>query len=116
MDMRIGGRIGLVVGLTLMFFLAVSMAATGVLSRYVLHSMAAFDAQMAQMIHQIQVQVEHTAATNNVPKEDIAYVYSQEFNVWFMLMGFAILSAIVLTLSAVGGAVSGLLRTPRSQG
>lgn len=115
MDVRVGARIGLVVGLILVSFLAVSMAATGIVARYGLHNMAAFDAQMAQMTQQIQAQVEHTAATNQLPKEQIAYVYSPEFNVWMMLMGFTMLGGIVLALSTLGGAVGGMLRTRRNQ-
>lgn len=114
-DVKIGARIGLVVGLVLMSFLAVSMAVTGVVARYGMHNMAAFDAEMAQMTQQIQAQVEHTASTNHLPKEQIAYVYSPEFNVWIMLMGFTMLGGIVLVLSTLGGAVGGLLRMKRSQ-
>lgn len=115
MDGGIGARIGLVVGLVLLSCLAISMAATGVVARYGLHNMASFDTQMVQMIQQLQLQVEHTAATNNLPKQDISYVYTPEFKVWIMLMGFAMLSGAVLILSTLGGAVGGMLRTKRSQ-
>jgi hypothetical protein len=113
MNGSIGARIGLVVGLVLLSCIAISMATAGVVARYSLHNMAAFDAQMAQMIQQLQVQVEHTAATNNLPKEDIAYLYAPEFRVWIMLMGFTMLGGIVLILSTLGGAVGGMLRMKR---
>jgi len=86
------------------------MAIAGIVARYNLHNMASFDAQMAQMIQQLQVQL----AANHLPKEETAYIYTPEFKVWIMLMGFAMLGGIVLVLSTLGGAVSGMLRTKRS--
>jgi hypothetical protein len=115
MDVQVGARIGLVVGLVLISSLALSMAVAGVVARYGLHNMAAFDAQMAQMTRQIQEQLEHTAAANHLPKDQIAYVYSPEFSVWIMLLGFTMLGGIVLVLSALGGAIGGLLKTRQSQ-
>src|SRR5215469_4262048 len=109
-DVRVGARIGLVVGLVLICCLAISMAIAGIVARYNLHNMASFDAQMAQMIQQLQVQL----AANHLPKEETAYIYTPEFKVWIMLMGFAMLGGIVLVLSTLGGAVSGMLRTKRS--
>lgn len=114
MDLRIGARIGLVAGLVLVSCLGVSMAGTGLVARYGLHRMGSFDADLTQMTQQVQAQVEHTASTNHIPKDQIMYLYSQEFSVWMMLLTLAMLTAIVLVLSTLGGAVGGMLRTRRS--
>jgi hypothetical protein len=110
MDAGVGARIGIVVGLALVTCLAVSMAAAGLVARYGLHSMAAFDAQITEQLH---AQIEKAAAANPEPPEVLRYLYSPEFRAGMMLTGFAMVSGIVLVLSAVGGAVSGLLRTRR---
>lgn len=114
MDGRIGARIGLVAGLVLVSCLGVAMAVAGLVARYGLHNMAGFDADLLNMIHQVQTQVEHTAVANHVPKEQIMYLYSQEFSVWILLLGFSMLTAIVVALSILGGAVGGMLRTRRN--
>ncbi len=47
-----GARIGLVVGLALVACFGVALAVGGLVARYGLHSMAGFDAQMTQMLHE----------------------------------------------------------------
>ncbi|HEY1965312.1 MAG TPA: hypothetical protein VGG59_10300, partial [Acidobacteriaceae bacterium] len=48
MDARVGARIGLVVGLALVACLGVAWGASGLIARYVLHSLGTFDAELAQ--------------------------------------------------------------------
>jgi hypothetical protein len=110
MDAGIGARIGMVAGIALVAFLAVSMAIAGVVARYGLHTMAGFDAQLTEQLH---AQIEKAAAVNPEPAEVTRYLYSPEFRAGMMLTGFAMLAGIVLVLSTVGGAVGGLLRTRR---
>ena len=110
MDAGIGARIGVVVGVLLVCCLAVAMAAGGLVARYVLHNMAAFDAQITQQLHQ---QIEHALATNPEAKSIRGYLYSPEFRAGMMLAGFAMVSGLLLVLSTIGGAVGGLLRTRR---
>jgi hypothetical protein len=110
MSGAIGARIGLVVGIVLLACLAISTSAAGVVARYSMHNMSSFDSQLTAMVQQIHAQVEHTAEVGNVPKEDFAYIYTPEFKVWMMLMGFCMVGGIVLVLSTIGGAVGGMLR------
>ena len=110
MDAAVGARIGAVVGLALITCMGVSMAAAGLVARYGLHSMAAFDAEFTQQLH---AQIEHAAAANPQSPEVMRYLNSPEFRAGIMLTGFAILGGILLVLSTVGGAVSGFLRTRR---
>jgi len=107
MDGRIGARIGLVVGLVLITCLGVGMAATGLVARFALHNMGGFDAQLANELH---AQIERTTAASPQPAEVLNYLRTPEFRAGIMLMGFAMVAAILLTLSTVGGALSGMLR------
>jgi hypothetical protein len=110
MDAGIGARIGVVVGVVLIGSVAVAMAAGGLMARYVLHNMASFDAQLTQQLH---LQIAHAIATNPEAKSMQGFLGSPEFRAGMMLAGFGLISAILLALSTIGGAVGGLLRTTR---
>lgn len=110
MDAGVGARIGVVVGLSLVMCLAVAGAVGGLVARYVLHSMAGFDADLTQMIH---AQIEKAAATAPQPPEVLRFLYSPEVRAGMMLAGFGMMSAVLLLLSTLGGAVGGLLRMRR---
>lgn len=110
MDVGVGARIGVVVGLALMACFAIAMSGAGLVARYGMHSMAGFDAQLTQMLH---AQIQKAAATAPEPPEVLRFLYSPEVRAGMMLAGFAMLSAFVLVLSTVGGAVGGFLRTRR---
>ena len=108
MDMRVGARIGLVVGLCLALALGASTAGLGLISRYVLHSMAGFDTQMAEMLKHSLDQMPPEKAS-----EIAGLVHSPEFRGGVMAGGFATMSAMLLVLSTAGGAFAGLLRMRR---
>jgi hypothetical protein len=107
-DVRIGARIGLVVGLCLAVGLGAAMAGWGLVARFVLHSMGSFDAQIAE-----QVQQSIQKSTTPVPSELTGFVKSPEFRAGIMLAGFAMVSVFLLALSTLGGAFAGLLRMRR---
>lgn len=106
MDAGIGARIGIVVGVVLVSCLAVAMATGGLVARYGLHNMASFDVQLTQQLH---TQIEHALAANPEAKAVRGYLYSPEFRAGIMLTGFAMMGVMLLVLSAIGGAVGGLL-------
>jgi hypothetical protein len=110
MDAGVGARIGVVVGLALVTGYAVAMAVGGLVARYVLHSMAGFDAELTQMLH---AQVEKAAATTPEPPDVVRFLYSPEVRAGMMLAGFAMVSGVLLVMSTIGGAVGGLLRMRR---
>jgi hypothetical protein len=110
MDAGVGARIGVVVGLALVTGFAVAMAVGGLVARYVLHSMAGFDAELTQMLH---AQIEKAAATTPEPPDVVRFLYSPEVRAGMMLAGFAMVSGVLLVLSTIGGAVGGLLRMRR---
>jgi hypothetical protein len=110
MDARVGARIGLVVGLALVACLGVAWGIGGLVARYGLHSLGSFDAELTQMLH---AQFEKAAAMSPQPPEMQRFWFSPEFRAGMMLVGFAMLSGILLVLSTVGGAVGGFMRMRR---
>ena len=107
-DVKVGARIGLVVGICLALGLGAAVASAGLVARFGLHTAGNFDAQMAA-----QMQEAIKRSTTPVPPEMLGFVGSPEFRAGMMLGLFGFLSACLLVLSAVGGAFAGLLRTRR---
>ncbi|HEY5056393.1 MAG TPA: zinc ribbon domain-containing protein [Acidobacteriaceae bacterium] len=114
-DAGIGARIGVMVGLCLALGLAASMAGWGLVERYALHGMGSFDAQMAAQMAQAQQQLlqRATAQKTPIPPELMGLIRSSEFRAAAMLAGYAMLAAVLMVVSAVGGAFGGLLRMKR---
>jgi hypothetical protein len=108
-DVQVGARIGLLVGMCLAVGLAAAMAGVGLVARYGLHSMGSFDAQMTT-----QMQAAIQRSSTPIPPELMGFVRSPEFRAGMMLSGFAFLAGILLVLSTVFGAFGGLLRTRRA--
>jgi hypothetical protein len=107
-DVQVGARIGLVVGMCLAVGLGAAVACAGLVGRYWLHSMGNFDSQMAA-----QMQEAIRRSSTPVPADMLGFVGSPEFRAGMMLALLAFVSACLLVLSAVGGAFAGLLRTRR---
>jgi hypothetical protein len=114
-DAGIGARIGVMVGLCLALGLAASMAGWGLVDRYALHGMGSFDAQMMAQMAQAQQQLQQraTAQKTPIPPELMGLVRSPEFRATAMLAGYAMLAAVLMVVSAVGGAFGGMLRMKR---
>jgi hypothetical protein len=110
MDAGVGARIGLVVGLALVACLGIAWAASGLVERYGLHSMGAFDADVTQRIHD---SFEKASAMAQQPPDAKGFWYSPEARAGLMLVGFGMVSGFLLILSTVGGAVGGFMRMRR---
>jgi hypothetical protein len=104
MDVRVGARIGVVVGVCLALEVGTAMAGAGLVARFGLHAMGGFDAQMAA-----QVQKAIQQSSTPVPAEMMGLLGSPEFRGGMILMGFALLSSGLVVLSTLGGAFAGLL-------
>jgi hypothetical protein len=104
MDVRVGARIGVVVGVCLALEVGTAMAGAGLVARYGLHAMGGFDAQMAA-----QVQKAIQQSSTPVPAEMMGLLGSPEFRGGMILAGFAFLAAGLVVLSTLGGAFAGLL-------
>jgi hypothetical protein len=113
MDVRVGARIGVVVGVCLALELGIALAGAGLVARFGLHAMGSFDAQMAQ----VQLQTVHKAMQQQpnaqLPAWWVGFVNSPEMRAGMMLTVFAFLSAGLVVLSTLGGAFAGLLRMRR---
>jgi hypothetical protein len=107
-DVRVGARIGVLVGVCLALGLGIVVAGWGVVARFGLHSMGAFDSAMTA-----QLQEAIRRSTTPIPAEMMGFVKSPEFRAGMMLGLFAFVSACLMVMSAVGGAFAGLLRTRR---
>ncbi|MCL2660235.1 MAG: zinc ribbon domain-containing protein [Acidobacteriaceae bacterium] len=114
MDLRIGARIGLAVGVVLLGCLAASSVVMGVVARFGLHNMADFDAQLLQKIHQGQEIAQNWAVAHNIPKPDYSYMNTPEARVWILLLNYMLLGGAVLVFSALAGALGGTRRTRRN--
>jgi hypothetical protein len=113
MNAGVGARIGLLVGITLVVFLAGTLSAGLSIARYGLHSMASFDADMAVAM---KAQIDQLAASRSIPADTLAIISSLQFRAAMMLCSFSLILFAVLLISIFGGAVGGLLRTRRYGG
>jgi hypothetical protein len=108
MDARVGIRIGLVVGVCMALGLGTVAAGSGLVARYGLHSMGTFDSAMSS-----QLQEAIRRSTTPVPPDMLGLIKSPEFRAAMMLGLFAFLSACLLLMSALGGALGGMLKMRR---
>jgi hypothetical protein len=117
MDVRVGARIGVVVGVCLALELGAAMAGAGLVRRFALHSMGDFDAQLTTQIQVVVKTLQQQAAEQSkpVPPEVLKAIVSPESRAWLMLAEFAFVSAGLLVLSTLGGAFAGLLRMRRGR-
>jgi hypothetical protein len=111
MDAGVGARIGLVVGLALVACLGVAWGIGGLVARYGLHSLGAFDADLTRTIHDA---FEKTVAMAPQTPEAKGFWFSPEFRAGMMLLGFGMVSTFLLILSTVGGALGGFVRMRRN--
>src|SRR5579871_5077614 len=104
MDVRVGARIGVIVGMGLALALGSATAAGGIIARYAFHSMTSFDADLTvQLNHLVQ----------QVPADKAGFYLSPEFRAGMMISVFAMMAVALLLLSTLGGAFAGLLRMRR---
>jgi hypothetical protein len=110
MDAGVGARIGVVVGLALVAFFAVTTAVSGLVGRYGLHNLAAQDALLTE---QIRTMYERSAAMSPEMSQLKGFWYSPEFRAGMMLAGSGIMAGGLLVLSTAGGAMGGFMRMRR---
>jgi hypothetical protein len=113
-DVRVGARIGLVVGICLALGLGMAMSGWALVARYGLHS-GSFDAQTADQYAQAQKQAQQWMASRQMPMppDVVAFEKSPEYRAAYALCSAAFGAATLVVLSMAGGAFAGLLRTRR---
>jgi len=109
MDVGVGARIGVVVGLCLTLGLAIATAGAGLVVRFGMRAMGGLDTQLAAFFQKVIEQ----SSTTQFPPEAVQLVHSQEFRAGWVLFWFAFGSAFLLVLSTLGGAFAGMLRMRR---
>jgi hypothetical protein len=111
MDVRVGARIGVVVGVCLALEVGTAMAGAGLVARFGLHAMGGFDAQLTAQVVQMEntIQQKSAAQSTPVPAETVGFMRSPEFRGGIILAGFMFLSAGLVVMSTLGGAFAGLL-------
>jgi hypothetical protein len=116
MDVRVGARIGVVVGVCLALELGIALAGVGLVARFGVHAMGSFDAQMTDLIAQMQktIQQKSMQQTNTpIPAGWMEFIGTPEFRAGYALFCCAFATAGLVVLSVLGGAFAGLLRMRR---
>ncbi len=111
-DVRVGARIGVVVGLFLAIGLGAVVAGHGVVARFAMHSMGGFDALMA---HADATGGDSQRSTTPMPPQMQASRCRREFRAAFDAGAVWIWIGVLVVMSAVGGAFAGLLRMRRGR-
>jgi hypothetical protein len=107
-DVRVGARIGVVVGLCTALELCVALAGAGLVARFALHSMAGFDANLTMLFQQVAQR-----SASSMSPDKLQLLGTPEFRAGIVLFYFAFGSAIVMLFSVLGGAFAGLQRKTR---
>jgi len=116
MDVRVGARIGVVVGVCLALELGIALAGAGLVARFGMHAMGNFDAQMADIAAQLQKVIQQKSLQQpNTPMPDgwMEFLGTPEFRGGYALFCFAFVSVGLVVMSVLGGAFAGLLRMRR---
>jgi len=115
MDARVGARIGLLVGVALTAGLGLGSAVMGVAGRFLLHNMASVDVANRLLMDNLRVQMAQSSTPTPIPANVLGLMSSPEFFAGVVLLGFAMVSVILILLSTVGGAFAGMMRLRASR-
>jgi hypothetical protein len=109
-DVSVGARIGLLVGVCLAVGISVALSGWWLVERFGLHAMGGFDAAMAGVVQQgIQ------RSPTPMQPDQLGLMKSPEVRAGLVLATFAMVSVCLLLMSALGGAFAGLLRMRRGR-
>jgi hypothetical protein len=109
MDVRVGARIGVVVGVCLALEVGTAMAGAGLVARFGLHAMGGFDAQIAAQVQKVIEQKSMQQPNTPMPVGWMDFLGTPEFRGWYALFCCALASAGLVVLSTLAGAFAGLL-------
>lgn len=120
-DARVGVRVGLLTGILMVGAMGLSLAATGVVERFGVHGMAAFDAEVANQFvalqaktaEQAKAQTANPAEAQALQQKVTGYLQAPEVRAGLGLFMLAVEGLFILALTIILGAFSGLLQTRR---
>jgi hypothetical protein len=114
-DVRVGARIGVLVGMCLALGLGIVAAGWGLVARFGLHSMGGFDAAMTAQMQEGQRQAHQWMVARSMPvaPDALAFEQTPEFRAVYVLSCCAFVSGFLLVVSTLGGAFAGLLKMRR---
>jgi hypothetical protein len=120
-DARVGVRVGLLTGVFMVGAMGLSLAATGVVERFGVHGMAAFDAEVANQFvmleaktaEQAKAQTANPAEAQALQQKISDYLKAPEVRAGLGLFMLAVEAVFLLALTVILGAFSGLLQTRR---
>ena len=115
MNVRVGFRIGVATGVMMTAALALALATAGVVARFGLHRMSEVDSQMVAFQTQMMEKMQEQKQNPEVQAEAIKLLRSPEVRGGVAVVYLGVLGAVLLVLSAGGGAFAGMLRS-RQQG
>lgn len=114
MDGRVGLRVGLATGIMMLAMIAAGLAITGLVLRFGLHRMSAFDADVAQQVYAMQQQLGERMADQQQPPEFrqhmLGFLGSPEVRGGLALFYLATFGVLILLFAAAGGAFAGMMR------
>lgn len=113
MNAGVGAKIGILVGITLAFFLGATLSAGMVIARFGLHNMANFDLETAQSFHALKLRMDEVAQSRPGSPPFAIPIDSLESRTAMSLLSYGLGLVGILAVSTFGGALGGLLRTRR---
>jgi hypothetical protein len=104
-----GARLGLLTGLSIALVMSVFNTAKLLVARYGIHAMGEIDKQMNANLDQLRTQALAQPGTPVIAWINALNV--PEFRAGFLLLGVAVLTAILLAVTTAGGAFAGFARS-----
>jgi predicted RNA-binding Zn-ribbon protein involved in translation (DUF1610 family) len=113
MSVGVGFRIGIVTGVLMTTALAAVFAGAGVVSRFGLHRMGGFDAQVQVLEGQMTERMQDQQQSPEVMAEAKRMMQSAEVRGGVAVVYLGVMGAMLMAFSAGGGAFAGMLGTRR---
>jgi hypothetical protein len=113
MNAGVGAKIGILVGIVVVFFLGATLSAGMVVARFGLHNMANFDTETAQTFQNLKQRMNEVAAAHPGSPPISLPIDTAEFRAAISLLGYGMVLFGIFVVSIFGGALGGLLRTRR---
>ncbi len=113
MNIRVGFRIGVATGLMMTASLALALATAGVVARFGLHRMSDVDSQIVAFQAQMTEKMQEQKQNPEVQAEATKLLRSPEVRGGVAVVYLGVMGAVLMLLSAGGGAFAGMLRSRR---